>query len=175
MNWTASGNWGQKLSSLRTFSTLKEEGNLIGYNPNVLINGFCRLQRTAGCRWRVALWAAAACSILPAAAILKLESEETFILCFAPEHTATAYLQSTLCKWSVSVSAEHAPPCVQQMQYLVQQGRANRDIAFLCRKKCCQKYLPPIYLHTFNLHIRSQHNITSCKYQLWLGAAGSSG
>ena len=47
------------------------------------------------------------------------------------------------------------------MQYLVQQGRANRDIAFLCRKKCCQKYLPPIYLHTFNLHIRSQHNITN--------------
>ena len=75
-------------------------------------------------------------------------------------YTATAYLQSTLCKWSVSVSAEHAPPCVQQMQYLVQQGRANRDIGFLCRKKCRQIYLPSIYLHTlYNLHIRSQYNI----------------
>ena len=161
MNWTASGNWGQKLSSLRTFSTLKEEGNLIGYDPNVLINGCCRLQRTAGCRWRVALWAAAACSILPAAAILKLESEETFILCSAAEHTATARaracLQSTLCKWSVSVSAEHAPPCVQQMQYLVQQGRANRDsdlYSISLQKELLQK------ISSFNLHVHQVLNIT---------------
>ena len=88
-------------------------------------------------------------------------------------------LQHTLCKWSVSVSAEPAPPCVQQMQYLVPQGRANRDSdryslsICLCRKKCC-KYLPSLQHSRSSSSQQSKEAGTSCKYQLWLGAAARS-
>ena len=125
------------------------------------------------------------CSILPAAATFELESEETFILCFAPENTAAAYLLYTLCKWSVSVSAEHAPPCVQQMQYLVQQGRANRD-SDSYSISLQKEMLPKISTFNISSYLQSTYSFstqhkeagTSCKYQGsgWeqLGAAARS-